>query len=119
MSKILLIDDDPTMLSLLTTLLEIEGFTTAQWKGEPDILQLVKDAAPDVILLDVNLKTASGFDVITAVRADTGLAHTSVIMSSGMDYREKCLALGANDFLLKPYMPDDLINLIRSQETAN
>ena len=119
MSKIMLIDDDPTMLSLLTTLLEMDGFTTSQWNGQADILGLIKEHQPDIILLDVNLKSASGFDVIEGIRASAELKEIGVIMSSGMDYEEKCLRLGANRFLGKPYMPDDLISLIRSQEKAN
>jgi len=72
-----------------------------------------------VILMDVNLKNLgggmpSGFDLLAAIRADQDLCQTGVIMLSGMDYRGESKAAGANGFLMKPYMPDDLMKLIKT-----
>ncbi len=104
------------MQSLLRTLLEIEGFqvlVAPDRKGLEDIVQAIHDARPDILLLDVHLRNISGYDIVRSVRADAATQGARVIMSSGMDVKENCLEAGADDFLLKPYMPDDLINKLR------
>jgi DNA-binding response OmpR family regulator len=118
MKKIMLIDDDPTMLMLLDTLLGLEGFQVVKWSGGDQIYQEFIAAQPDAVLLDVNLRGANGFDILHAIRSGRALTNTTVIMSSGMDYRYECLNAGANDFLPKPYMPDDLIRLLKKHQPA-
>ena len=117
MPKILLVDDDPTMLSLLKTLLELEGFSTLTYSGrEPvSLAELMSTEHPDMMLLDVHLKTANGFDILKSIRQDPKLVDLKVIMTSGMDLRNQCLANGANEFLMKPYNPSNLLELIQTQ----
>lgn len=113
--KVMLVEDDPTMVAVLTTLLEIEGYQVSAPvnKTLEEILEEIRSVQPDVILLDVHLRNVSGYDVIKLVRDDRGLSEMKVVMTSGMDLKERCLAAGANTFLLKPYMPDELIEKLR------
>ena len=113
MSKIMLVDDDPITKTLLQTLLEMEGFSVVPWELGTDVLEKVHLEQPDLIVMDVNLNGLDGIDVLRDLRADQKLQDIRVIMSSGMNYQEECKQGGANDFLLKPYMPDDLINAIK------
>jgi CheY-like chemotaxis protein len=118
MSKVLLVEDDTTMISLLETLLEIDGYEVAAFRGREDILDMVRREKPDLVLLDVNLKNfgiqdRDGFDVLRAIRADDDLKSIGVVMSSGMNYQRECDEAGADGFVMKPYMPDDLLDLIR------
>jgi DNA-binding response OmpR family regulator len=113
MAKVMLVEDDPTMISLLNTLLEIEGFEVAQVKDFSKVLQEIPLNSPDLILLDVHLKDVNGLDILVDIRKDTSLNDISVIVSSGMDFKEESLSKGANDFVLKPYMPDELIDKIK------
>lgn len=115
MSKVMLIEDDPTMQSLLRTLLEIEGFVVVHLEQFGDVLPIVASEAPDVILMDVNLKGANGLEILAAIRGAANLPQPKVILSSGMDYRHEAMAKGANEFVLKPYMPDELIQKIKLQ----
>ncbi len=111
-SKVMLVEDDATMQAVLRTLLEIEGFQVALAKARPKIEELVQsihNEKPDVLLLDVHLHDISGFDVLQRIRADAAIARARVIMTSGMDVKDRCMAAGADDFLLKPYMPDELM----------
>jgi CheY-like chemotaxis protein len=120
-SKIMLIEDDHTMVTLLTTLLRYESFETATLKDDEDldtILTDIRGAQPDIILLDVHLRRVNGLDLLRAVREDPDTRQVGVIISSGMDVSQRCLELGANAFILKPYMPDDLLQKIR-QVLAN
>lgn len=114
MPKVLLAEDDVTMVVLLKTLLSMEGFQVAAIQpDEPDILAAVRRENPDLLLLDVNLKGQNGLDVMQAVRLDAEYKDLRVVMSSGLNLEKECLESGANDFLLKPYMPDDLVKTLQ------
>lgn len=112
MAKVLLIEDDFTMRSLLQTLLRIEGFEILQPQQIETLDQMmafVGEEKPDLILLDVNLRPFNGFDLLDRIRQDEKTCSTRVLMSSGIDYTERVERVGANGFLLKPYMPEELI----------
>ncbi len=115
MPKIMLAEDDETMLSLLKTLLSLEGFTVVGVDFSSEgILEVLRREKPDALLMDVHLPNQNGLDALREIRNDAALQDTRVIMASGMNLKEECLAAGANGFLLKPYMPEDLIALLRS-----
>lgn len=113
MTKILLVDDDPITKTLLQTLLEMEGFQVYQWDLGMDVLEKIQNVDPDLLVMDVNLNDVDGLEVLSDLRSRQELDRLRVIMSSGMDYSKECEQRGANAFLLKPYMPDDLIKEIR------
>ena len=114
MTTIFLAEDDPTMVALLKTLLKLEGFKVQEVDTSTgNLLQVLKEMLPKILLLDVNLPNENGIDVVRKMREDEAFEQTTVIMVSGMSLEEKCLESGANDFLLKPYMPDDLVSIIR------
>ena len=116
-TKLLLIEDDHTMVALLGTLLRFEGFEVLQPKNEDDsifgILKLIQQEKPNLVLMDVHLRQYNGIDLLHQIRQEKELAGLRIIMSSGMDVREECRDAGADDFILKPFMPDDLIKRIR------
>ena len=109
----MLIEDDPTMLSLLNTLLEIEGYEVALLEGFNNIVEDIHTQNPDIILMDVNLKEVNGIEILEQIRKDNKIKDVKIIMSSGMDYGHESLSKGANEFLLKPYMPDELIEKVK------
>jgi DNA-binding response OmpR family regulator len=114
MPKIMLAEDDPTMLKLLKTLMHLEGFESVSLDPDENVLAAVAREAPDVLLLDVHLSQGNGLDFLRQMRADARFDNLIVLMASGMSLREECLAAGANQFLLKPFMPDVLIDGIHS-----
>jgi len=112
---ILLVEDDPTMRTLLQTFLKFEGFHVVLQNREDTVEQVretIIQEKPSVILLDVFLHQFSGFDLLEMIRQDQEIQNTKVIMSSGADVRDRCLEEGADLFLLKPYMPEELIQYI-------
>jgi len=115
--KVMLVEDDRTMRAILKTLLELERFTVAAWNGQSgeDIIAQIRAENPEVLLLDVHLRSASGLDILRQIRGDNRIGGMRVLMTSGMDLKDQCIEAGADGFLLKPYMPDDLIHLIRAQ----
>lgn len=114
MAKILLAEDDHTMITLLQTLLKMEGFEVSVADVDEDIPALILREKPDVLFMDVHLGQHSGLDFVESIRTDPQFADLRIIMTSGLDVRGECLKRGATDFILKPFMPDDLIAIIRN-----
>lgn len=111
--KVLLAEDDVTMVSLLQTLLKMEGFEVAVIQPDADVIAAVREEKPDVVLMDVHLSHQSGLDILDGIRGTKEIAAVRVVMSSGASVKEECMHRGANGFLPKPYMPDDLIAILR------
>lgn len=113
MAKVLLAEDDPTMVSLLKTLLNMEGFDVVALDVNSDVPAAVQREKPDVLFMDVHLGQQSGMEILESIRKDLDLAGTRVVMTSGLDKKEECIRRGADAFLLKPFMPDDLLKLLK------
>lgn len=112
--KVLLAEDDVTMLSLLKTLLNMEGFEVAVLLADADVPQALRAEKPDILLMDVHLGNQSGMDILDDIRSTQDVSAMRVVMSSGSNVKEDCMKHGANDFLLKPYMPDELIKILKN-----
>lgn len=113
MAKVLLAEDDLTMVSLLKTLLKMEGFEVAALNTGSNVPAEVGHERPDILFLDVHFGNQSGVEIIQAIRKNKDLSNLRVVMTSGMSMQEECLRAGANAFLLKPFAPDDLIRLLK------
>jgi DNA-binding response OmpR family regulator len=109
----MLVEDDLSMQAVLRTLLELEGFrvvTAADWRTAEDVAGAIQREAPDSVLLDVHLRNnISGVEIMKKLRANSASSEPRVIMTSGMDVQDQCMQAGANGFILKPFMPDELI----------
>lgn len=116
MKKVLLIEDDMNMRDLLKTFLELEGYLVLIMEDVPqeEIQKSISANNPDYLILDVRLPHANGIEILSHLRADNGHQSLKIIMSSGMDYREQCQQAGADGYLLKPYMPDELLKILDS-----
>jgi DNA-binding response OmpR family regulator len=115
--KIMLAEDDFTMLSLMGTLLEMEGFQVLKYKGEQtaeDLINVLRLNSPDLALLDIHINQINGLDVARLIRQDEQLRNMRILMASGMAHHDECLQAGADSFIMKPFMPDDLIKRIRA-----
>ena len=114
MSRIMLAEDDMTMVTLLKTLLGMEGYQVVALSVEDDdVYEAVRKDRPDVLLLDVHLPHVNGLDILDRVRGDEETKDQKVVMTSGLNLELECKNHGANDFLLKPYMPDDLLKIFQ------
>ncbi|HEX2990288.1 MAG TPA: response regulator [Anaerolineales bacterium] len=113
MAKILLAEDDTTMVSLLKTLLKMEGYEVLALDANTDIAAAVEREKPQALFMDVHLGEQSGMKVLEAIRRNRDTANVRVIMTSGLNVKEECMRYGADVFLLKPFMPDDLISALK------
>lgn len=114
MSKVLLAEDDRTMVSLLTTLLEMEGYEVVVLDVHTDVPSAVSRENPDALLMDVHLGEQSGLDIIQNIRKDLANTNINIVMTSGLNMKDECIKRGANHFILKPFMPDDLLKLLKT-----
>jgi CheY-like chemotaxis protein len=69
------------------------------------------------MIMDVHLRSMDGLEALCVLRQDAALKDLCVIMTSGSDLKDQCLQAGANAFLMKPFIPDTLISLIKYQLT--
>ncbi|MEP7136961.1 MAG: response regulator [Chloroflexota bacterium] len=113
MPKVLLAEDDHTMVSLLKTLLTMEGFEVVALDVNADVPSAVLKENPDALLMDVHLGKQSGMNIVQAIRKIPELSNVRIVMTSGLNVKEECLKHGANYFLLKPFMPDDLLKVLK------
>jgi CheY-like chemotaxis protein len=113
MAKVLLAEDDSTMVSLLKTLLKLEGFEVLALDVNSDVPAVVQREKPHALFMDVHLGGQSGMEILDTIRQQKDLSDVRIVMTSGLNVKEECISRGANAFLLKPFMPDDLIRVLK------
>ncbi len=109
---LLVIDDDPTVRDLLGRLLTRQGYRVLEaWGGEEGLRQ-AREHQPDLIVLDIHMPDRDGWSVLTELKANPGTAGIPVVVATIVEEREKGLALGAAEFVLKPVERDSFLELI-------
>lgn len=115
---ILVIDDDIDLQKLMRTYFVLEGFKVrAAFKRDDIVIALRMQPAPDLVLLDVHLGDADGFDILTRMRQHPVLKHMPVIMLTAEATREavlKGLEGGADGYVTKPFEAEMLVNAVRA-----
>ena len=90
--KILVIDDEPDVVSYLTTFLEDEGFAVVSAQDGPDGIDLARKERPDLITLDITMPGMSGLEVLTVLRRDEDLNPIPIIVITGVTSFQKQLS---------------------------
>ncbi len=116
--KILVVDDDASVQRLLQHTLKAEGYEVAIASDGAQGLQAWKEEMPSLILLDVGLQGMDGYAIAARIRAEEGPdAHVPIIMlTAERDVQQKVKALrsGADDYLIKPFHPAELLARMKS-----
>ncbi|MEO7649697.1 MAG: response regulator transcription factor [Bryobacteraceae bacterium] len=118
MKKIVLIEDDSDLYSLLQYNLEKEGFHVSGTKTGKGAIELCRQVQPDLVLLDIMLPDSDGLDICKQIRSHQDLTHIPVIFLTARGSetdRIVGLELGANDYVVKPFFVRELIARIRLQ----
>jgi adenylate cyclase len=103
---VLVVDDDALNRRLLTATLAREGLRTTAATDGDEALRAIKEEPPDVVLLDIEMPGVDGSETLERSKGDEAVRHLPVIMISGLDDTEsvvRCLEIGADDFLPKPF----------------
>ena len=109
MVTIIVVDDDQVFGSLLKTILEMEGYQVVLVPWPEDVVSAVHEVRPALVLMDVHTGHGDTLGVLQELRSDRSVGDMAVVMTSGMDRSEECLAAGADAFILKPFSPSDLL----------
>ncbi len=105
---ILVVDDNPENREMLSRRLSREGYEVLGAAGGTEALATLGSAAVDLVLLDVMMPDINGYEVLKRLKADERLRDIPVLMISSLDEEEsvaRCIELGADDFLPKPFSP--------------
>jgi len=110
----MVVEDDPELVSLLSTLLNLEGYTVSTPRNHQpsSVLRSFNDEQPQIALVDVNLSMGSGLDLVRLIRAEPNLSQICILMTSGLNMKSESIKSGADGFIQKPFMPDELFDLM-------
>ncbi len=111
---ILVVDDDLDLVDVVRSALEREGFSVDDASDGATALDKIADEAPELVVLDLGLPKVRGLDVLRQVRADT--AVPVIVLSGRSDEADRIigLELGADDYVVKPFSPRELVARVRS-----
>jgi len=116
--NVVVVEDDPQLASFTSTLLSLSGFAVRQAGNREQVVnEIRRPPRPDLILLDVVLPDADGFDILTRVRQHPVLKNVPVIMLTGKATRQavlKGIAAGADGYITKPFEPHALLRAVRT-----
>ncbi|WP_114858424.1 response regulator transcription factor [Azospirillum brasilense] len=113
---ILVADDEPSIVLSLQVLLQKAGFAVRIARNGEEALESVAESTPDLILLDAMMPRRDGFDVCQSLRADPAYQSLPIIMLTAKSRdveRQKGMALGATDYITKPFSTRDLVTTVR------
>lgn len=121
--RILIVDDDPLLCSLLKMALNREGYDTRDFMSGTDVLDYFDAGGhADLILLDVMMADVNGFDVVRRLRERPALTDVPVIfLTARVDAisQQTGLDAGASEYLTKPITPDALVERVRAVLAAH
>lgn len=112
MKKILVIDDEITIRSLLERFLSNLYEVKALGNGQEALIWLQSGNMPDLMIVDLEMPNMNGFEFLQQVKSSGFFHAIPVLMLSGVDSsaeRVKCLKAGALDFMIKPFNPEELL----------
>ena len=115
--RILVVDDEPDIVALVAYHLARAGYRVSTASNGTEALQAARDEQPALIVLDLMLPELSGFQVLERVRADRTLTDIPVLMLTARREepdRVQGLSLGADDYLVKPFSPQELVLRVRN-----
>lgn len=113
--RVLAIDDDPNMLSLVSHLLDAVGFQVETVADGEAGLRSIRAVPPDVVVCDIQMPGLDGFQVLERVRGEGATAALPFVLLTGLNDRESVrrgMRLGADDFLSKPVQPSELVEAV-------
>jgi CheY-like chemotaxis protein len=117
MGRVLVVDDEPDVLLLCRLNLQQRGHELLEAADGSTALALARDRHPDVIVLDLMLPGISGYDVLEALQRDEVTTDIPVLVLTAKSLRadrERSHGLGASAFLTKPFLPNELCEMVDS-----
>jgi len=121
--KILLVDDEETLVTLVRVTLEEENYDIIEANDGDTAVRLAREQHPDLVLLDVRIPGKNGFEVCRIIKSEIDAAIPVLLLTAGTQKkdREAGAAAGADDFVTKPFSPLTLLDRVKTilKEQAN
>lgn len=114
MNKILVVDDDLDILEVLKFLLRKNGYEVLLLSEAQKVIETVKEAQPDIVLLDINLSGYDGREICKYLKTTLKVKTPIILFSANISYRSSYKECSANDFLEKPFEVKKLLSVLRS-----
>ena len=117
MGRVLVVDDEPDVLLLCRLNLQQRGHELLEAADGTTALEIARELHPDVIVLDLMLPGISGYDVLEALQRDSETTNIPVLVLTAKSLRadrERSHGLGASAFLTKPFLPNELCEMVDS-----
>ena len=117
--KILIVDDEPAARYGMAKALRADGRTILEAEEGGSALSQIKDHAPDLVFLDLNMPERDGMYVLKELQADASVVTPEIIVvtaNDGVNYAVDCIRCGATDFITKPYDVDHIRSIARRSE---
>ncbi|MDD5439491.1 MAG: response regulator, partial [Candidatus Omnitrophica bacterium] len=114
--KVLIVDDEPDVMKVVSFRLEKAGYGIVTAANGAIALAMIADAPPDLILLDLRMPVMDGYDVCNKLKGDETLKRIPVIVvtaSSGGNIADMMNKTKADEYLIKPFDPDELLKKVR------
>ncbi len=115
--SVLVVDDEANIVLSLEFLLKRAGYDVRVARNGEEAVKAVAERPPDLIILDVMMPTLDGYHVCETIRADPKLRSVRILMLTAKSRdveREKALALGADDYITKPFSTRDLVERVKT-----
>ena len=117
-ARILIADDDPALVRTMTWVLKEQGYEVTSTRESAEVLPLMEQHAPDIVLLDLMFPDADGNDILERIKADDRWRDVPVVMISALPPEEaavRTLGIGAADYVRKPFRVRELLARIQAQ----
>jgi len=115
---LLVIDEDPAVRQLMERIASREGYRLVTAASGEEGLKLVREVRPDIITLEVVMPGIDGWTVLKSLKSDPELTNIPVVMVSISDDRDRGLAMGAADYLVKPVDRDRLAGILAAHRSG-
>jgi len=111
--KILVVDDDPVINELIRVTLREEGWEISSARDGEEAIRIVHEKLPDLIILDMMMPRMNGLEVCRHVTSMFPIPIIMVSAQCDMDTKVRCLNVGAEDYITKPFRAAELINRVK------
>jgi CheY-like chemotaxis protein len=115
-ARVLIADDDPTVIALVSHTLSGFNMEYSATSDGGDVVRLAGEFKPDVIVMDVNMPNVGGFDALASLKSDERTRHIPVVLLTARQQETdimKGFGLGADDYIVKPFSPMELVARIK------
>ncbi|NLD94621.1 MAG: response regulator [Fibrobacter sp.] len=116
MKKILIVDDSKEIRHLVKTTLEMNDYKVIEAPDGNKAVEIARKIRPDIIIMDLMMPGMDGFEATRLLTTDPETKDSKIIILTGSELRnkERAMAVGADDFFVKPFSPLDLIAKVES-----